>query len=978
MILHDLICLCKRSDLVAIGVRIDGQYPAKGISAWRSPLRHSRFGDEAQTRLTSLQQGIHLLTALILLATSASAQSFKVQGTISDTSNNKLELATAILITQADSVIFGFSITNAKGLFRIRDIPKGEYFLTITYLGYSDIIRDIEIDQEINLGNLIMKPESSKLADVTISALPIPIRIKKDTIEYNADAFKVNPADNVEELLKKLPGVEVENDGTIKAQGEEVQNVFVDGKEFFSSDPTIATKNLPADVVDIIQVYDKSSDMAEFSGIDDGEREKTLNLVLKEGKKAGYFGSASAGYGTDRRYEGKLSLNRFTKETQLSAIGMLNNTNKQGFSFREYIDFMGGLGNLAGGGGQGRSGTNSLGLPISQGLGNGFVQTGAGGLNYNIEPVKDVEINSSYFFNRIKNDITQTITRLTLVENGGFDTEQEANLINENYNHTANSTIRATLDSTQKIITRLSFGWNEGSSMSLSHSRNFDENGVLQSSGFYDNKSSGDKLESSINMTYMKRLKKKGRFFSANGRFSLSDNNQFANLNSTNTLTRNGSTSIDTLLQEQTQENQQARYSFKISITEPLGKRRYLELNASRSSIDYDFKKDYFDVIDPLTNRLEYDEILSDAYNQDYSYNRIGANIKFNSNNASLTAGGHLQHSDLNGILQSQESPINQDYIYFLPSLTWNYDIGTSKSLRVRYHTSINEPDIDQLQPLVDNSDPLNIYIGNPDLRPAYRHNLNINFNSFSQFSNVGFFARANARYTKNNITNTRRVDRFFVQTTTPVNTDYAFNSSLYFNLNAPLRFIRQRISLSNNLMFSDNILFVNSTENKVKRVNDRISLALDNMKKDVADLRFGTNISINSTSYSQSKEQNQNYLDSEYFIDLDIDLPNDWNFNTFLRHNIYSEEDFGEQISLSRWKASLSKIFGQTKKLRAELTVFDILNQNQNINRTTNLNYIQDERMESIGRYILVSLSYSFSGFGKRDWFGGRGRRRG
>lgn len=901
------------------------------------------------------------------------AQKYTLAGHITDTLDQGIELASVLLLQKEDSIMAGFSITNPKGRFKIDDLMPGDYIMNITFLGYAEVNKSVTVAQNLDLGNVYLRESSQTLSEILISASHIPIQVNNDTIQYNADAFKTRVSDNVEALLKKLPGIEVADDGTITAHGEEVENVFVEGKEFFGSDPTIATKNLPADAIENVQVFDKSSDMAEFSGIDDGERQKSINLVLKEGKKAGYFGNGSIGYGTKDRYEGKFNINRFTSETQMSAIGMANNVNKQGFSFREYIDFMGGIGNISGGG---RGSTSDTGIPISNGLGDGFVNTTAGGLNYNIEPTKNLEINSSYFYNSINNDINQEVQRQSLVDNGGFDTEQIGELVNLNKNHKINSKIVAQIDTSKKLITRISAGWNNGTSESKSTSNNYNEEGNLVSGGIYDNASIGEQANASIQLTYMNRLKKKGRFFAVNGRYSYNDNHQSADLNSINNRVINGVDNIEALLQEQLQSNLQNNYSFKLSLTEPLGNRRYFELNASRSNNKNDFDKDFYDLTgngSDLESVLN--EQLSNNYKRNYAYNRLGFNFKLNKNTSSLTVGTNLQHSDLNGELKNEGAVINQDYFYLLPSLFYNKDISASRSLSVRYSTSIREPSLEQLQPIVDNSNPLNIYVGNPNLQPSYRHNLNLNYNSFSQFSNIGFFARLRSTYTKNNISNTKSIDEFFVQTTTPINTDYAFNTSLYANIYAPIKFLKHRINLSNNISYNSNILFVNGDENTVGRVTDNIRISLDNWKKDLVDIEYGARIGINSTSYSNSTQLNQSYINSEYFMNLDLDFKKDLSFGTRIRHNIYSGEDFGEQVSLTRWQASISKVFLASKKLRAEFLVMDILDQNQNINRSSNSNYIQDERIESLGRYFMLSLSYSFSGFGNS---GGRGGGRG
>lgn len=917
---------------------------------------------------------MRIILVLILLGAASlsqtNAQNYSLQGEIKDSLNQGIELATAILTFQKDSLMAGFSITNPDGKFKIDDLQSGDYILALTFLGMADISKQIHVDGDRDLGDIFMKPASSDLETVTVTASHIPIQIKKDTIQYNANAFKTRPADNVEELLKKLPGVEVEDDGTIKAHGETVQNVFVDGKEFFGNDPTIATKNLPAVVIDNVQVYDQRSDMTEFSGIDDGERQKTINLVLKEGKKAGYFGNAMAGAGSDSRYESKFNINRFTKKTQVSGIGMINNTNKQGFSYGEYRDFMGSLGGMMRGGNR----SNSSGIPISNGgLGDGFVNTGAGGLNFNIEPSKKMEVNSSYFFNKIDNDLQRELNRESLLDqNNSFTTTENSAQNNTNTAHNLNSKIEAEIDSTQKIITRIAIGWNTGTSLDSGISKNISPLGQILSGTDYQNHADGSKLNGNINSNYLKRLSKPGRFFSTNLRAGMSANDQDAELYSVNQIEERQLS--DTLNQDQILASYQKNYTIKVSLTEPLGNRKYIEFNATRRNVDDDYRKDFYDI--SSTGRIFNDQ-FSNNYLRDYTYNTVGSSFKINTDKSSLTIAGNLQHSALNGSLDNNEIDINQNYFYILPKLTWSLDLSATRNLRIRYNTNIREPSLNQLNPIPDLTNPLNFYLGNPDLRPAYNHRFNLNYNSYSQFSNVGFFSYLNLAYTKNNITNSQTIDNSLRQTTTPVNTDYLFSSSLYFNFNAPLKFIKQRISLSNSINYSDRILFLNTTENNVTQVSNRISLSLDNWNKEIIDLKVGTTINLNSISYSTSTDRNQNYMNYQYFIDLDLDFKHDWNINTLFRNNIYSEEEFGDEIQLTRWHASVSKLLGTSKKYKLELSGFDLLNQNQNINRTTSANYIQDERIASIGRFYMISLTYSFSGFGQNGQ-ASRGRRSG
>lgn len=915
---------------------------------------------------------LSILIIVLYVTISYGQTNHKVEGYILDSLDQGIELASVVLLQAQDSIMAGFSITNKDGRFLIEKIKPGNYIINASYLGYKDYNKTIEISGDkdnISLGNLVLGESSSLMDEITISTSHVPIKIKKDTIEYNAAAFKTQSNDAVEELLKKLPGIEVDKDGTITAHGEEVERVLVEGKEFFSNDPTVATKNLPADAIDRVQVFDKLSEMAEFSGIDDGERMKTINLALKDDMKAGYFGNATAGGGTDSRFESKFNINRFTPKLQVSTIGMLNNTNKQGFSFRDYMSFMGGLGSIMSGGGRGDSG-----LPISDGLGNGFVKTYAGGANFNYDFGNKSDVNLSYFYNNINNSIDKTVLRENISNQVGFTTDINSIQENSNSAHNINARLKQTIDSTQNLTWNLSLGLSNGDASISSNTQNFSAAAILQSAANQNNTSIGDQLRFNTDVTYRKKMIKKGRFFTTSLAYGMNNNDQSAVLNSVNSRNLMNTIQLDTTLQDQFNINDQNNYRVRLSFTEPLGGRKYLELNASRRNFKNDFDKEFYDLFPGATPSEILNQQLSNSYVRDYSYNQAGANFKFNKNNLSLTTGVTLQVSDLKGTIINNEQEINQNYFNVLPSLNLQYDISQMSNLRVRYRTNVNEPSLEQLQPIVDNSNPLNVYIGNPDLDPEYRHTLRINYNTFSQFSNTGFFAFINARYSTNTITNTKTIDEFLVQTTRPVNVDNDLNLSGYLNYNMPIKFLKQRFTIGTNITYRKSILFINDIQDNTTRINNGLKISLNNLYTDKLDITYGTNLGFNTTKYSESSELNQNYINQNYFVDFNYDFPHDWVISTDIDHTIFSQETFGDEEALTNFNASISKVFLNSKKGRLELGVIDILNQNQNINRSSNLNFIQDTRILSLGRYFMLSLSYSFSGFGNQNGGFGRG----
>jgi hypothetical protein len=442
-----------------------------------------------------------------------------IAGSVKDAEGVALTGGTVMLLSAKDSVLTSFASTGAGGAFLLKNVPAGDYLLKISYIGFGTDTRPIKIGNAalVDLGAITLAPAAEMLSEVEVTAEHVPIQMKKDTVEYNADAFQTQPNAVVEDLLKKLPGVEVGTDGSIKAQGEDVQNVLVDGKEFFGTDPKLATKNLPAKGVKKVKVYDKMSEMAEFSGVDDGEREKTINLEMKEEFKTGMFGTAEAGYGSDSRHMVKTNINKFTKKSQLSVIGLLNNVNEQGFSFEEYMNFSGGMRSFMRGGRGGVQVTIRDGdVPISQGIGNGLTKTFAGGLNYNFEIGKKLDVRSSYFYNGVNNDLLQNTFRHGFLNEDTYDTYEDSDQSSKNHSHRLNLRAEFDIDSSSNIELNSSgtIGGGDGESFELQQT--YDEGQVLENTGDVSNIQNSDRISFSGDLYYRKRLGKKGRSLTTN------------------------------------------------------------------------------------------------------------------------------------------------------------------------------------------------------------------------------------------------------------------------------------------------------------------------------------------------------------------------------------------------------------------------------------------------------------------------------
>jgi len=899
-----------------------------------------------------------------------------LEGRVTDSVGVALPAASVVLLEKQDSVLNTFGLADGEGRFSLRRVEPGDYILQISYLGYRNHWQSVQVragNPKVDLGVIVMQQASAELAAVEVKADRAPLALRNDTLEYNAAAFKTQPGAVVEDLLKKLPGVQVQPDGSIKAQGETVRKVLVDGKEFFGDDPKIATKNLPADAVNKVQVYDKKSDRAEFTGIEDGRDEKTINLKLKDDKKQGYFGNATLGGGTENRYEGRFNVNRFGRRTQMSALGMANNTNQQGFSFEDYINFMGGLGNFMSGGGRGggvRISLNSedVGGLADGNLQNGFTTTWAGGANLNTEFSKRTSLSVNYFYNRLQNEMARTASRENLLGSQNFGSEEAEDRLTRNANHRLNLTLKHKLDSFQNLTLRSRMTFNDALFSSLANSQTYDPEGAEQNRGLRDYDSDGQQLRGNASLVYRRRFGRKGRALVADASFNSGSDRRDGLLFSENIFFRNSLPDTLPVRQRQAYDDDATNWGGSLSYTEPLGKRRYIEWTAEHQQYANRTVKDFYDrTSDTPTPGEVFNPLLSNRFRRGYRYDHAGMNYLLNRSKYNLTAGAAVQHSALEGELLSSETTLRRTFTRVLPAVFFNYDFKTGRDFGLEYSTALREPSLEQLQPVVDNSDPLSTYTGNPDLRPEYAHTLSTRFLNFDQFTMTSIFANLNATYVSDRITNASTVDSLFRRNLRPVNVAQDLTLNGYASFNTPLRFIKTNLSLNLNATYNRGILFVNEAENLTDRWVNSAEIRFDNRKKDWVDWSVGTSLSHNSTRYSVSTALDQAFVNQVYTGEVTVFPNKKWAVGTGLDYSIYSKEAFGERRAVPLWRASLTRYVLKNNKGQIKIAAFDLLNRNIGISRNSQLNYLEEVRIRNLGRYVMASFAYSLAGF-KRE----------
>ncbi len=906
------------------------------------------------------------LGVFFLLAQAAWAQRTTIKGQLTD-SLAALPSATILLLQQKDSSLVQFGVSNAQGFFEIKNIARGNYLFKITFVGYASYLRKISTEPEkipeINLGQIRLRPKTKQLNEVVVKGEKDPVTLKRDTIEFNASSFKTKVNATVEDLLKKMPSIEVGNDGTITAQGEQVQQVLVDGKEFFGQDPTLATRNLPADAVDKVQVYNKKSDQTIFSGIDDGQTQKTINLALKEEKRHAAFGNDMAGAGSNDRFQAKASLNRFDHGDQLSFLGMGNNVNQQGFSFGDYANFTGT--STSGGGGGG--GSNNSGAQLNTGLQSGIVTNYAGGLNTNRTVNNNkTKINASYFYNYLDQNLSTTIHRINYLPNDStqnntynFDQSTLQNSITNN--HRANIIIDHKIDSANSIKFNANLAYTLSSQPLTSTGKTMNVgNTALQNENTRSTTSNGNSATLTSYLLLRHRFHKKGRTVSANFSFAYSDNDTKGTLQSTTLEFESTKTTTIPTHQQNSQTLTSPTYGVIFSYTEPLGGRKYLEFNYNFSTDINHIDKEVLN-IDSLGHGTLNTQ-LTNRYNSNYLYNRPGFNFRINREKFNFSVGAGLQETHLNGFLILQNFAIDRQFQMVQPALHFNYDFNSFKRLRFDYTSNMQEPTVSQLQPIINNSDPLNLTVGNPQLSPAYVHQIRSNFTFFDPSSFMNVFVLITGNYTANAITSSQSVDKNLVRTTKPVNVKNSMTWSGNFSVGIPVKAWNSRFNIGPNYTGSSSASLLNDIDNTINQETLGGTARYNYTLGEVLILDLSANLSHQQTNYSFGPQQNQVYFNKTYTAEVNVNFLKNYSFNTEMNYFIYNSVTTNFHQTIPLWSMSFSRFVLRNKAGEIKIAGINLLNYGLSITQTATSNYLQQQTNNNLGRYVMVSFTYALN----------------
>lgn len=902
-----------------------------------------------------------LMLLMILFSPMAFAQQSGVNVTgsvVEQGSDTPIEQATVRLLNVKDSAMVRGVVSARNGSFTLKNVKKGSYLLHITFIGYDPLYQPLQITGKknpVNVGKLELSDGAIELGEAVVIGKAPEVTVRNDTVEYNADSYKVTEGSVLEDLLKKMPGVEVDSEGKITVNGKEVKKVMVDGKEFFSDDPKVASKNLPAKMIDKLQVLDKKSDMAQMTGFDDGEEETVINLTVKPGMKQGWFGNAYGGYGSKDRYEGNAMVNRFVNNDQITFMGGANNTNNMGFSDLASTMFSG----MGGGGGR-RGGF---------GAGSGITSSGNAGLNFSKEFKPDkLTLGGNTRYSHSDNDARSKSDRQNILpgDSSSYD-NSEAMSRTKSDNFGVDFRLEWKLDTMTQLIFRPSFSLSHSMNDNFSDATTLDNERDTVNTNKSSNYSESNGYNLNASIDFSRKLNNKGRVFSA----TLSGGNSDSysdGMNRSDIVYFNQTDALKNSIIDQRSryDNKGFNYRAYVSWVEPIGHNNFIQATYSISQRKQEALKNVYNQdADGIYN------VLDSAYSQSYRNNFISqrASLSFKSQRAKFnyTIGLNLDpsySSSENFVGDTTLSKITRKVVNLSPMAQFNYMFDKRTNLRIMYNGRTSQPSMTQLQPVADISDPTNITIGNPDLNPRYTNNVFIRFQQFTPEKQRAFMIMANGSYIINDIVSyTSYNQETGVKTTTYKNVNGNYSGNVRMMLNTPLK--NKKFSINSMTMAS----FANSNGyiNEEKNTNRNLILSerggID-FRSSYLDLGVNGNIRYNATSNSLQKENNQNTFNygaggyTTIYLPLNFKIESDVNWST----NSGYGDGFKQNEVL--WNASASKSFLKNNQGTLRFKIYDILQQRSNISRSITASYIQDSEYNTLGSYFMVHFIYRFSIF--------------
>ncbi len=913
----------------------------------------------------------------------------ELSGKVTDPrTSEKLMDARVALLAIGDSSVVKAINTDENGAYLLTDLPPGNYILKVTLFEYADQFRNVTLPEGKTVLDVVMKKDT-RLEEVTIEANALRVEQKGDTTQYNAEAYKTNPDATVQDLITKMPGITLEN-GVVKAQGEQITKVMIDGQEFFGDDAAAAMKNLPAEIVSKIQVYDQASDQAKFTGISDGNEAKALNIVTKAGKNNGQFGKLYAGYGTPNDlYMAGANVNFFKGVRRFSIVGMSNNVNQQNFSTDDILGVTGSTASSQSRGGPGGPGGRSgfgggdnENYLVSQQ--NGVSTTHGLGLNYSDKwgTKKNTKVTGSYFFNQSDTKNSQQTSRTyVLSTTAGQHYDEDFLSTMKNANHRLNFKFDIALDSMNSLVINPKLSYQGNTREQTTDGTTVDGNNALINS--INNRTFNETkgLNASTSVLWRHRFNKPRQTFSANitGTYNLKegDNSQNSLSHYYNELNQDSLAGID-----QNTDNNTNGYGVngRFSFTSPLSKIWSGELYyAPAYTLSNADKRTYN--FDSITNSYYFmDTTLSNVFENQTIVNESGTNFRFQKNKVGLQLGVSYQNSLL---MNTQQFPTDRDvnlsFNSILPNVRFRYEFTKSKSMMLAYRAGTRNPTIDQLQNVIDNSNPLSLSSGNPDLKQQYNHRVFGRFNATNVQKatnfNVFFGGELNSNYisnatiiaTSDTIVNGNVLLQRGAQFRQPVNLHGSYNARSTISYGFSLTKLKLNLNFYLGGAYTVAPGLINNVVNKAKTSNANGGVTISSNISENLDFTVGYTL-----NYNNVVNTSQNVAQNEYFVH-NVNARFNWIIrerlviNSTYSVNAYAGLGSGYNQTIMLWNGGIGYKLLKKKQLELRVSVFDILNNNNSITRNVTESYIEDAKSNVLNRYYMVTLTYNLRNFGTK-----------
>lgn len=901
---------------------------------------------------------------LFFFLTSIYGQEFLIKGKIVDAvSGNPLEAATIYAETMKDSVLISYTITNAEGNFSLEGRTSYKKArLGISYNGYRS--RSVEVDlkptQELNI--IKLEEQVQELEGIDLIGERVPITIKKDTLEFNADSFKTRPDATVEDVLKKLPGVEVASDGTITVNGKEVNRVLVNGQVFFSTDPKVATKSLSKDVISKIQITNSKTKEQEFIGEEGDGENKTINLMLKEDKNKGYMGRLSGGYGTDDRYQANGLLNYFNDTQRISVLGSSNNINNPGFSFDEIYEM---VGSARGGGiGFNRNGGFSIGN-MSFGFGEGITTSSTLGASFANQEKGKFRTDGNYFYAYSDSYNDEKIARENILPTGSYFTDTETGFVGSTISNQASANLEFDVDKTTRVTVQPNFSVNNTSSSNSETTVSTDENGNIINNNMSMETSDGFQRNFSNRLEVMKKLDTLGKYV----RVYFENNNRVNDSESFLDSERNifGDDSSQQILDQRTTiDNANDSYELGASFRQPLNKDLYLDFRYSYNNNEQKNERSVSD-FDEGTGEYIYNSTLSSDF--DFNARKHVPEIGFGSNGKKFRFNlrARMEQIGLDNEDFIQETSFSKDYSNLLFSSYANYTIGNNKRLGLNYNSRLNVPSVNQLQPVPNVRNPLNIIVGNPNLGPEVTHNLYLNYNDYNWKDRTGLFLYSGVNFENDKVVSITTTDEDFIRTTTYENVEGNYRAWAGINYSKQIKrdsLYSFKFTISPNANISRQVGFTNGSRLEAMNynINPRVGLLFN--YKEMIELEPEYTLGINATRYNLDNVEDIDFTTHNLSFKMTSYWPENLVWGNDITYTYNGNLGAGFDKDAIFWNMSLGlQMF--KKKATLKVLAYDLLNQNINTRRTTGQDFVQDFQGTVLNRYFMGSLTIKFDSFG-------------